>query len=75
MFVFLLSVDQSSDQLSENPGLTLLHVCAAVLLGVNIKLSFPNFEHTSEILLALYFSWFSFILFAYFHLKFVCVCS
>lgn len=42
---FFASVDQSSDQLSENPGFALLHVCVAVLLGVNMK--FPSFTHTS----------------------------
>lgn len=29
------SVDQSSEQLSEDPGFTLLYVCAALLSGVN----------------------------------------
>lgn len=29
------SVDQSSEQLCEDPGLTLLYVCAALLFGVN----------------------------------------
>lgn len=42
LYVFVtVSVDQSSDQLSEDPGLALLHVCAAVLSGVNVKTS-PN---------------------------------
>lgn len=47
MFLFA-SADQSSDQLSENPGFTLLHVRVAVLPGVNIK--FPSF-HTHVIVL------------------------
>lgn len=42
---FFAPVDQSSDQLSENPGFTLLHVCVAVLFGVNMK--FPSFACTS----------------------------
>lgn len=38
LYVFVtVSVDQSSDQLSEDPGLTVLHVCAAVLSGVNVR--------------------------------------
>lgn len=49
VFVFLFSVDQSSDQLSEDPGFALIYVCAAVLFGVNVKLSFPSCEHTSAV--------------------------
>ena len=45
VFFFIL-VDQSGDQLSEDPGFALLHVCAALLPGVNVKLTFPSFEHT-----------------------------
>lgn len=34
---FLFSVDQSGDQLSEDPGVALLYVCAPVLPGVSVK--------------------------------------
>lgn len=40
------SVDQSGDQLSEDPGFALLYVCAAVLPRVNVKWSPHSFEHT-----------------------------
>lgn len=47
LYVFVtVSVDQSSDQLSEDPGLTLLHVCAAVLSGVNVKTRPNIYSHT-----------------------------
>lgn len=43
--VLFFSADKSGDQLSENPGFPLLYVRVAVLLGVNISLSFPGFEY------------------------------
>lgn len=41
------SADQSSDQLSEDPGFTFLYVCASVLSGVSVKC----FQHTFAVLL------------------------
>lgn len=41
--MFHFPVDQSSNQLSEDPGFALLYVCAAVLSGV--KCYFLSFEH------------------------------
>lgn len=35
--LFLFPVDPRGDQLSEGPGFSLLYVCAAVLLGVNVR--------------------------------------
>lgn len=37
MWACCLSAGPRSDQLSEDPGLALLHVCAAVLPGVNVN--------------------------------------
>lgn len=39
------SVDQSSEQLREDPGFTLLYVCAAILSGVN---PFHLFEFSND---------------------------
>ena len=48
---FLFPVDQSGDQLSEDPGVALLYVCAPVLPGVSVKFSFPSFEHLFAVFL------------------------
>lgn len=37
------SVDQSSEQLCEDPGFTLFYVCAALLSGVNPFISHPAY--------------------------------
>lgn len=42
-FLLQFLVDQSCNQLSEDSGLTLLYVCASVLLGVSGKFCFHIF--------------------------------